>query len=303
MKKIYLILLLGIITTVASAQKLTGQQYAEKYKDLAIEKMKIYGIPASITLAQGILESGYGASRLAVSANNHFGIKCGSNWRGAIIRHDDDQAQECFRRYDNVDDSYRDHSEFLSKSARYASLFKLKTHDYKGWAYGLKEAGYATNPEYAQKLIELIERYGLNQYDRLESPRGIIGQTIYSGEGHAPEVQPMTGRVWGRTNGVKYILAEAHDTWENLATEYKMNLQEILRLNDLKATIPIQNGDKIYIQTKKSKNKYTDIHAAVEGDTCLKIAQKYGVRLSALLKLNESLRGREPKPGEIISLQ
>lgn len=139
--------------------------YISKYSDMAVDQMKTYGIPASITLAQGLLESDAGRSSLATKCNNHFGIKCHSDWTGRKMYHDDDARQECFRCYKDAEESYRDHSLFLVKGSRYQSLFKLGPTDYKGWAKGLKAAGYATSPTYADKLIELIERYGLDAYD------------------------------------------------------------------------------------------------------------------------------------------
>jgi flagellum-specific peptidoglycan hydrolase FlgJ len=143
----------------------TTTQYISVYKDIAMQEMRIYNIPASITLAQAILESGSGKGTLAVKANNHFGIKC-HDWKGKKVYHDDDRRQECFRKYKNSNNSFRDHSEFLANRKRYASLFKLKKYDYKSWAKGLRLAGYATDKKYPQKLIGLIERYELYQYDK-----------------------------------------------------------------------------------------------------------------------------------------
>jgi flagellum-specific peptidoglycan hydrolase FlgJ len=164
-------------------------QYISVYKDIAISEMKTYGIPASITLAQGILESGSGRGTLAVKANNHFGIKC-HDWKGAKIYHDDDRRQECFRKYKNSSGSFRDHSEFLANRKRYANLFKLDKNDYKGWAKGLRHAGYATDKRYPQKLISLIERYELYRFDESISKRKktkklieytvVKGDTLYS---------------------------------------------------------------------------------------------------------------------------
>ena len=159
----------SVMALSANAQdRLTRQEYIQKYKALAIEEMEIYGIPASITMAQALLESDDGNGRLAREANNHFGIKCKSSWTGMTISHDDDAKGECFRKYATVEDSYTDHSEFLDKSARYQDLFKLDPLDYKGWAYGLKQAGYATNPAYAELLIKIIEDNQLYHLDRGE---------------------------------------------------------------------------------------------------------------------------------------
>lgn len=149
------------------SQSNSVNDYIYQYKNIAMSNMKNYGIPASIILAQGILESGAGQSRLALTANNHFGIKCYKDWKGATTNHDDDAAQECFRKYKNPEESYRDHADILTQRSRYASLFKLRKGDYKGWAKGLKAAGYATDPKYPEKLMSYIERYNLDQYDNM----------------------------------------------------------------------------------------------------------------------------------------
>lgn len=158
--------LLSGMTLGAQTRNRAYEEYIEKYREVAIEEMKRYHIPASITLAQGLLESGAGRSELARKSNNHFGIKCGSTWEGRTVRHNDDAPRECFRAYRHARESYRDHSKFLSTGARYAFLFRLKITDYKGWARGLKKAGYATDPRYAQRLIDIIELYDLDKYDR-----------------------------------------------------------------------------------------------------------------------------------------
>ncbi len=165
MKRLLALMFMLIPLSVFAQSKMSPEEYIYMYKDLAISEMQISGIPASITLAQGMFESGYGGSRLAVKANNHFGIKCGGDWRGATISHDDDAKGECFRKYRTVEESYSDHSKFLTGRDRYASLFDLKITDYKGWAKGLKSAGYATNPNYANMLIDIIERYNLQKFD------------------------------------------------------------------------------------------------------------------------------------------
>tara|TARA_B100000900_G_scaffold410039_1_gene427018 strand:- start:12959 stop:13825 length:867 start_codon:yes stop_codon:yes gene_type:complete len=160
-----LVIILFFLTSFIAAQDMSRTEYIFKYKDLAVAEMNQYGIPASITLSQGVLESGNGNSELARKAKNHFGIKCHSSWEGKKVYHDDDEAQECFRKYPTVAASYRDHSVFLQK-ARYANLFELAITDYKGWAKGLKKAGYATNPEYPELLIKIIENNQLQQYDK-----------------------------------------------------------------------------------------------------------------------------------------
>ena len=156
------------LTLTANAQRMTTEEYIAQYKDVAIKKMREYKIPASITLAQGILESGSGNSRLARKANNHFGIKCHKEWHGKKFYMDDDEKHECFRKYPKAADSYRDHSKFLTQRGRYTFLFQYDITDYKKWAYGLKKAGYATNPKYPRLLIKIIEKYHLDQCDKEE---------------------------------------------------------------------------------------------------------------------------------------
>jgi hypothetical protein len=156
-----------LLSFTSFSQTLTND-YINDYKDLAVEEMKLYNIPASITLSQGILESSNGESMLATKANNHFGIKCHSSWQGDRVFHDDDEKGECFRKYNNVEDSYRDHSLFLANSSRYSFLFDIPIQNYKSWAKGLKKAGYATNPKYSKLLINIIKRYNLDQYDKTD---------------------------------------------------------------------------------------------------------------------------------------
>ena len=181
-----LIIISFFCTNLLFAKDMSRVEYISKYKDLAVAEMNQYGIPASITLAQGLLESGNGNSELARKARNHFGIKCHNSWEGNKVYYDDDEAQECFRKYDNPEYSYRDHSLFLSNRGRYSFLFDLKKDDYKQWARGLKKAGYATDPKYPQKLIDLVERYELYKYDNIvlkkknKSYRVRRGDTLYS---------------------------------------------------------------------------------------------------------------------------
>ena len=234
--------LLAVTTASAEGQqKLTREAYIQKYKPLAVEQMDIYGIPASIKLAQALFESDNGNSRLAREANNHFGIKCKSNWTGQTISHTDDAPDECFRKYPSVEESYRDHSEFLDKSARYQDLFKLDPTDYKGWAHGLQKAGYATNPQYAQQLIKIIEDYQLFLLDE--------GQDVRIAENAAPVEEPVAepipsaspadmvdvdnysvsiqGRNGGHTvyrnNGSLFIVVRDGDKLESVASEFRVS--------------------------------------------------------------------------------
>lgn len=304
-----IVLLLGIFALLIqpssslAQRKMTPKEYTNMYKDDAVEKMALFGIPASITLAQGMLESGYGGSELSIKANNHFGIKCGKHWNGAKSYHDDDAQNECFRKYRTVGESYRDHSKFLTGNKRYASLFKLDILDYKGWAHGLKAAGYATNPKYANLLINLIERNSLHHYDIPQNLGGIIGSSIFVGEGDAPKPDRKAGRTWGRSNGVKYIVARTGDNWNSLSREYNIRLTRLLRFNDLPVTIPIKSGERIYLKAKKCRNKFTNLHTVQPGENKRSIAQRYGIKLSALERMNRDMRQSEPKLGNIIRLK
>ena len=254
-----ILLLCFVFCGLSAQERITRQEYIERYKAIAIRQMVEYGIPASITLAQACLESGDGNSTLAIEGNNHFGIKC-HGWQGAKIHHDDDQLQECFRKYDKVEDSYRDHSEFLRYRDRYAFLFELDPKDYRGWAYGLKKAGYATAPEYAQRLIAIIEANNLSQYDAPaeENPEVEALPTPITAE-KSVRITPDKGsplyrislarQVYSR-NGVTYILAEGYDTYETLAKEFRLFRRELLRFNDMREEIPIVAGQVIYLEKK-----------------------------------------------------
>lgn len=268
-------------------------RYIEKYKDLAISEMHRSGVPASITLAQGILESNSGNSILAVEGNNHFGIKC-HGWSGKTMRHDDDARQECFRVYDSADESFRDHSDFLRYQDRYKFLFDLDPTDYKGWAFGLKKAGYATNPRYPQQLIQQIELYRLYRFDTADSsvppsPNAIEEPQRFNpskGSGKIFELS-LTREMYSQ-NGVPFIYSAEGETYESIARHYDLFLREILRYNDLKAAEPIEKGTVVYIQPKKKNaakglDKYI---VASDGESLRAIAQRFGIKLSALLKKN-----------------
>ena len=213
------------------------------------------GIPASITLAQGMLESGYGNSTLARKSNNHFGIKC-HGWRGAKVYHDDDKRNECFRKYKNVYQSFKDHSDFIVSAPRYNFLFEYKKTDYKSWAKGLKKAGYATDPKYAHRLIDLIETYQLNEFDR-----GNIPSNITPGKNKKPKEVRVPGENWEfglerevyQNNGVRYIIAKENDTYKKIAKEMEMMPWEVYKYNDLPQDAPITKGQRIYVQPKKRR--------------------------------------------------
>ena len=217
----------------------TGLAYIERYKDIAIKEMNQYGVPASITLAQALLESGNGNSYLAREANNHFGIKCGSTWRGKSVSRPDDHARDCFRVYDNPEESFRDHSEFLLKQ-RYEKLFRLNKDDYKGWAKGLREAGYATNPRYPQLLIDLIERYQLYQYDHAELSYAMkeeraekVEEIIVEKELEAPEVKRNTMDDTKPAEAMLIYEVKPGDTLSKISREHGVPVEQIRQRNAL----------------------------------------------------------------------
>ncbi len=248
--------------------------------------MKEFGVPASITLAQGMLESSNGNSTLAVNANNHFGIKCHSDWTGDTYHMDDDAVNECFRKYPSVLDSYRDHSKFLKNRTRYAALFLLEKTDYKGWAQGLKDAGYATNSKYPQLLVSLIERYSLQQYDTVSSlPADTTARKILVSSNH-----------------VKYIIAREGDTWQSLAKVLQMHQNRLMKYNDANDSTKIGSREYIYIQPKRRKAT-VEIYIVENGDTYRSIAQKYAIKLKHLYKKNNSTEDVELKAGSKLYLR
>jgi len=202
--------------------------YIESFAPIAIEEMRLYGIPASITLAQGILESGSGSGTLAIKANNHFGIKCHTTWTGERVYHDDDELGECFRKYTDVKYSYRDHSLFLTQRSRYADLFKLKISDYQGWARGLKKAGYATDPKYPDKLISLIERFDLWQYDQ----GGALAQPSINLDHQNPDEPINAGAINGKN---KVYVVVAGDTLYSLSKRFGLTVDQIMEHNKLES--------------------------------------------------------------------
>lgn len=314
--------LLAVTTASAEGQqKLTREAYILKYKPLAVEQMDIYGIPASIKLAQALFESDNGNSRLAREANNHFGIKCKSNWTGQTISHTDDAPDECFRKYPSVEESYRDHSEFLDKSARYQDLFKLDPTDYKGLAHGLQKAGYATNPQYAQQLIKIIEDYQLFLLDE--------GQDVRIAENAAPVEEPVAepipsaspadmvdvdnysvsiqGRNGGHTvyrnNGSLFIVVRDGDKLESVASEFRVSPKKLIKYNDLDIHSNVKTGDMIYIRPKaKRSSNGKMIHVARDGETLHSISQMYGIRLKSLCNINRRSRDSQVTEGQQIRL-
>ena len=283
--------LLGILSLQAQTRNKQYEEYIKQYRDIAVEEMKKYHIPASITLAQGLLESGAGQSTLARKSNNHFGIKCGSDWRGKSVRHDDDERNECFRAYKHPKQSYEDHSKFLVSRPRYASLFKLDITDYKGWARGLKKAGYATNPRYAEQLIGIIELYDLDKYDK----KGGLKWMKENPNPHQPYI----------ANGLVYIVVRQGDTWKSISKEFDISRKKLRKYNDLYKGYELKVGDILYLEKKNRRaDKEHIVHVLCAGESMYSISQKYGVRLKRLYKLNK-MSEDEPTPevGTILRLR
>jgi LysM repeat protein len=311
LKSIFIILLV-IIRVAAAAQSKDEliQQYIASYKNLAIEEMKRTGVPAAIKLAQGIHETEAGNSVLVKKSNNHFGIKCKTGWDGPKVYHDDDERGECFRSYTAAEASYRDHSNFLKNSQRYAFLFALDPTDYKGWAYGLKKAGYATNIKYSQILIKLIEEYHLDTYSLIalgkipDTEADLLVKL-------APETKPEiaiaevaidypSGRF--TINKTSVVYAAAGNSWLQLAQQYEVPLARLLDFNDVYNDGVLVKGQLVFLQRKR-KTGDKEFHTVMPGETVYSIAQLEGIRIDALREYNKLAASAEPAAGEKLYLQ
>ncbi len=290
---------------VADSQSISRQEYIERYKDWAIDEMNRSGIPASITLAQGMLESNNGNSTLAIKGNNHFGIKC-HDWKGKSLRHDDDRRRECFRKYKSARDSYTDHTNFLMNGPRYSFLFELDQTDYKGWARGLKKAGYATSPTYASALIRIIEEHELDRFDT-----GMIRRRRTDDTETVAEVTDIDGfeieidhRKILMRNRIDYIIVKKGDTYQSLTRELEMMPYELAQYNEIPRDSKLENGQVLYLQPKRSKASVEFSLHIVEGDeTMYEISQMYGVKLKKLYQMNLMNPGEEPETGDEIHLR
>ena len=299
---VFLLMALLAVSLQAQRRNSRSNSYIKEYAPLAVEQMKKYKIPASITLAQGLLESGAGMSTLARKSNNHFGIKCHNTWRGRKVYYDDDARGECFRAYRKVEDSYEDHSEFLTHGARYAFLFDLKITDYKGWAKGLKKAGYATDRSYANRLITIIEDYELYKYDtkgmsKREARRWqkLIKKKPWLLNPHEVYL----------ANGLAYVVARDGDTFQLLGGEFDISWKELVDYNDLHKEYTLEAGDIIYLKKKNKKaQKPYAVHIVRDGESMHSIAQKYGIRLKNLYKMNrKKVDDYVPEVGDQLKLR
>lgn len=313
MKRLLLVLMTVLLSI--GAAKNPKLDYIDKYSDIAIKEMKRTGVPASITLAQGILESNAGQSVLATKGNNHFGIKCHNDWKGKTMKMDDNAPKECFRVYPNAEASFRDHSDFLRSRDRYKSLFELKQTDYNGWARGLKKAGYATDPGYADKLITLIEDYELYRFDKgvkvsvkppleIEEPK-VVQLEPRPGMKYQESVTFSTARKVYSQNGVPFVYSEAGETYASIAASNGLFLKELLKFNDHEQELALEPGTMVYLARKKAQgpvgvNKYV---VEKDGETLRDIAQRFGIRYAALQKLNIVLYGKTLEEGDTVILR
>lgn len=324
--RIYFMLVLILTTAACFGQKAeVVLKYIETYKELAITEMQRTGVPASITLAQGIHESGAGNSKLVLASNNHFGIKCKSNWTGESVKHDDDERGECFRKYPLPEHSYKDHSDFLKNGKRYAFLFELDPTDYKGWANGLKQAGYATNPKYPQVLIKLIEDYNLHSYTmialgKLPESEAVQSQTksdtVYKGVGGFKSLSETLSKEENRIlatmenypvgefkiNDTKVVYAKKGTSFLAIAKQYGVDLSKIFEFNEIPRAEALSEDQLIYIQRKR-KTGNDEFHIVLPGETLHSIAQKQAIRLESLRELNWLKADEKPAPGVQLSLR
>jgi LysM repeat protein len=323
MKKIVFAILSFLTYTITLAQTISVEEYIATYKDIAILEMKRTGIPASVTLAQGLLETESGNSDLVKRSNNHFGIKCKNTWTGESVFHDDDSEGECFRKYDKAEDSYRDHSNFLRGSSRYAFLFELDPSDYKSWAYGLKKAGYATNPRYPEILIKNIEENNLHQYDEFtarENDRSVkVDEVIVDKVKPVIEEKKATGIVIGNEmntakniesikagktlfNGLKAVFVPKGTSLLAIATEFDISLVKLLEYNDLKTDGLLKYEQWIFLE-KKLKQGNRDFYTAEQGETLYGIAQTNAIQLASLVQFNNLKEDEFIKRGTKIRLR
>ncbi len=320
LKIVVVVAALATVSTIYAKSLQTRAEYIERYKHIAIEHMEYYGIPASITMAQGILESSCGNSELSKSSNNHFGIKCKTGWTGRKVYYDDDAKGECFRAYKSVEESYRDHAEFLDSSPRYDSLFAYSTTDYKSWARGLKAAGYATAPHYANLLIKIIEEeklYLLDQdggdklYDKRHNEQPKVEETpaesstVVDPDNYGVTINAHKGYNIYRVNGLYFTRAKIGDTIESIATAFDISCYNIRRFNDLKRDAQLSQGDIIFIERKKRawEGDAMRTHQCSEGESVYSLSQKYGIRLKSLRRMNKFSKDEDIKRNQIVIIK
>lgn len=264
------------------------EDYIRKYSPIAVSHLQKHKIPASITLAQGLLESGAGQSELTRRSNNHFGIKCHRDWKGERVYAKDDGPNDCFRKYRRAEESFEDHSQFLIQGSRYSSLFRLSPTDYKGWARGLQNSGYATDRAYANKLIKLIEDYELYRFD--------TGRNTSFSQNW--KHQPY------KTHGLIYVIAVEGDTYEGIANEFNFKAKDLLKYNEVPKGFPLNSGDIVYFEKKKSRaDKPYFEHVVQIGESMHSISQRYGIKVKNLYKMNRRNYEYVPEEGDVLKLR
>lgn len=337
MKKLICLLgiLLGCVSVFAQYNEQDIRDYIDRFADVAVKKMYEYKIPASITVAQGIFESACGKSRLATEGNNHFGIKCHTEWTGDTILIDDDELQECFRKYASVEESYTDHSLFLTTRKRYSNLFELDIMDYKSWARTLKQDGYATNPQYADRLISLIERFNIARLDTLyqqkyggwpvtvaetkpvtqetkpvasstnkPSTSDNHGKKVFTalGSEYPSDQSPFTYRKVFKNNNTYFVIAEKGDTYEKISQDIMVMCDNLRKFNDAGPNDEPMENEIVYVEAKARSNAMR-IHTVQAGETLRYISQRYGVQLRYILKYNMLDENSVIHPGDQILLR
>ncbi|HYV93748.1 MAG TPA: glucosaminidase domain-containing protein [Chitinophagales bacterium] len=310
-----------LIAGIASAQTYDEQveQYIAQYKAIAIEEMQRAHIPASITLAQGIVESSAGQSPLATKANNHFGIKCHEDWNGKVFYYNDDRKHECFRKYKTAAESFKDHSDFLTSKQRYAVLFTYDLCDYASWANGLKACGYATNPQYANILIKCVETYDLHQWDLNDEDRSKWFAQINKAESKSAndrqetklnrdEVLESSGEKEQPQdricvfNDIKCVTLQRGETLNDLATVFEIGINRLMRYNDITDQSQIQPGDRVYLQPKRH-NGDESFHTVQIGESMFSMSRDHGIQLRELYEKNLLKEGDQPLQGEVIYMR
>ncbi len=295
MKRLYLFLAV-VVPLFVLGQNARQTDYINQFMGMAIQQMEKYKIPASITLAQGLLESGAGTSRLAREGNNHFGIKCGLAWKGPYMLMTDDAPNEHFRVYSSAEESYEDHSLFLRQNQRYAHLFSLSITDYKGWAHGLKRAGYATNPNYALNLIQLIENFNLYKLDAAPH-KGSLGREI---------MKVSADHKVFMCNHNFYVVVKAGDTFKSLSKELGVSQRKLRKYNEVDKGYALKEGDIVYLlekQKRADKSLKGYWHQVQQGESMHSIAQHYGMRLKTLYKTNFLNADHVPQPGDLLLIR
>lgn len=299
-----------------STSKNAYENYIRTYAPQALASQQRFGIPASITLAQGLLESAAGQSDLARNANNHFGIKCHKSWTGGRAYHTDDRPNECFRAYNTVLESYSDHAYFLSSQARYQDLFRMDLSDYKGWAKGLQSAGYATDRGYANKLIKIIEDYQLylvtdnnpsrkySYNDPKQPPRNVKNQPLQYEKPATQDAGVADVREVYISYGLYYTLAKPNDDLASIARDLGATERALERYNDFPKGYPLQGGDIVYLERKllKAEPPYYE-HVVKVGESIHAIAQRYGIQLKSLYRMNGLTQDYYPEEGDVLRLR